>query len=217
MNKGDEFQVGNFKYVIEDDNEVWIYGYKSTSNDTEEITIPEKVEYEGKCYEVTGFTCHALGTQDMCSWDCDGMFTQVHLPAKDLSGDQVFIGQPIKEVVIPEGVTRVEAEVFQSGEQLTKITLPSTIQSIGESAFGYNPIKTIICYATEPPILEEGRIWEGEVAFPFDTEGEEYNEEYDCYDSEVPSDVVVYVPKGCKGAYEDAYGWERFEDIREME
>ena len=48
-----------------------------------------------------------------------------------------FWGSYIKEIVIPEGVTSIEDDAFISCENLEKITLPSTIKSIGDPSVSY--------------------------------------------------------------------------------
>lgn len=62
-----------------------------------------------------------------------------------LYADDLYVGgSPLKSVVIPEGVTRVDACRFQNCKSLASITLPSTLTSIGQRAFsGCNSIKEV--------------------------------------------------------------------------
>ena len=39
------------------------------------------------------------------------------------------------EVVIPDGVEKIEAEVFRDNEQITKVVMPDTVIEIGDNAF----------------------------------------------------------------------------------
>ncbi len=51
--------------------------------------------------------------------------------------DGGFFGSHIKEIVIPEGIEIIEPNAFEGCENLEKITLPSTIKSIGKSIISY--------------------------------------------------------------------------------
>ncbi len=50
-------------------------------------------------------------------------------------GPYAFYNTGLKEIVIPEGVTRIENNTFESSTSLTKVTLPESITSIGDEAF----------------------------------------------------------------------------------
>ena len=50
----------------------------------------------------------------------------------------------ITEVVIPEGVTRIEARAFRDAKSITSLTIPSSVTYIGEEAFeGMNSLNSI--------------------------------------------------------------------------
>jgi len=90
-------------------------------------------------------------------------------------------------IVIPEGVKEIADNVFNSvstGKSFTSVTLPSTIQTIGERAFqNENVLKTIYINAITPPTL-------GLNAFHW-----------------MRSDLLIIVPDGCEEAYRNAEGW----------
>lgn len=111
----------------------------------------------------------------------------VNIPAKVKTiGGQAFYDCGLTELVIPEGVQTIDGSAFY-GNSLQNLTLPSTIKSIGSSAFcrysGY--LQSIICNAVTPPTL-------GDDAF---------------YGSITPE---VKVPLASIAAYRKAYGWKNF-------
>ncbi len=52
-------------------------------------------------------------------------------------GDEVFAGLPVKDVVIPEGVTVIGDGAFQDCAALESVTLPRSLRYIGSYAFAY--------------------------------------------------------------------------------
>lgn len=77
--------------------------------------------------------------------------SKLKIPAKIKGYDvtsiepMAFMGASIKEVVIPEGVCWIEDYAFAKCPNLTKVTLPSTIYSIGNGAFFKDSkLKTVI-------------------------------------------------------------------------
>lgn len=62
----------------------------------------------------------------------------------------------LKEANIPEGVRVIGQSAFRECWGITKVTLPSTMDSIAELAFYYTTdIDTVICYAVNPPTLHD--------------------------------------------------------------
>lgn len=123
-------------------------------------------------------------------------------------GSSAFYGnQSLKSVNIPAKVKKIEAQAFshcgltnlviQEGVQtiggiafyenpLQKLTLPSTVTSIGGNAFGNNNnLQSIICNAVTPPKL-------GENAFGYN------------------ASTTVKVPLQSIAAYRQANGWKNF-------
>lgn len=101
----------------------------------------------------------------------------------------------LTSITIPEGVTVWKDNLFLSCTSLTSITIPSTVTNIECHVFvGCSSLKEIHCQATEVPGLDKD-------AFT--------------YESSIPSDVTLYVPKGCKEKYESAENWKNFAKIVE--
>ena len=118
-------------------------------------------------------------------------------------------------VKIPPLVTTISRELFSNATQLTKVTLPNTITSIGQNAFYSNSLKSIVIgdkltvldnYAfgncndlTEVTIKLTSPLSIAENVFPNRT------------------NAILYVPKGCKQAYIAADYWKEFKEIIEMQ
>ena len=95
-------------------------------------------------------------------------------------------------------VTQIESYAFSSWATATKkVILPSSLKWIGECAFkGMFSLKEIICHAVIPPLWETTNI--GLRPFVF-------------------TDAKLYVPFGCKEAYENDMYWHIMTDIIEMD
>lgn len=102
----------------------------------------------------------------------------------------------LTEVVIPNNVTSIKEYAFSLCSNLTKATLGSGITFISYDVFdGCSSLTSLISLSTTPPEL------------PY--------EDYTFYG--MYQTVTLYVPKGCKGAYEQAIGWRDFANIVESD
>ena len=97
------------------------------------------------------------------------------------------------DFVIPETVTYIGKEVFR-GCSLENITIPSSVESIGEYAFGYcTGLHSVYCEPTTPPIAQFNWNW-----YAFDNNAE---------------DRLIYVPAESVDAYKSATGWSDYADV----
>ena len=156
------------------------------------VTIPEGVTAIGgeafyHC-DLNALTLpESLETIEYYAFGGNRSLKSVNIPAKVKTiGVQAFYDCGLTELVIPEGVQTIDDSAFY-GNSLQNLTLPSTIKSIGSSAFcrysGY--LQSIICNAATPPTL-------GDNAF---------------YGSTIQE---VKVPLASIAAYRKAYGWKDF-------
>ncbi|MBO4550979.1 MAG: leucine-rich repeat domain-containing protein, partial [Bacteroidaceae bacterium] len=118
-------------------------------------------------------------------------------------GEKAFYQTNVATVLLPEGLESIGneafADMYEHFVSLTAVVLPSTLTSIGEFAF-YNQrnLKEIYNYATTPQdITGKGVFGDG------------------TYGTIDKSRIKLYVPFGCKAAYEAADEWKDF-DIEEM-
>ena len=101
----------------------------------------------------------------------------------------------LESIEIPEGVTKIGSAAFRGCTGLTSVTLPSTITSIGTYAFSafdevYNLTTVTVGMTTPVAITSE--------VFPN------------------RANSTLYVPKGCKTAYQAANYWKEFKVIKEI-
>ena len=111
----------------------------------------------------------------------------VNIPAKVKTiKSQAFYNCGLIDLVIPEGVQTIGNYAFKYNS-LKKLTLPSTIKSIGEGAFnsysGY--LQSIVCNAVTPPTLGD-----------------------DVFNIEITSSIKV--PLASIAAYRKVYGWKNY-------
>ena len=88
----------------------------------------------------------------------------------------------LNNITIPHGVTSIEQRTFSDCKNLIKISIPNTVTYIANNAFEYcENLMDIVCYITTPPTISKNTI-------PNYT-------------------AKLYVPNGCKSAYEDVNYW----------
>ena len=156
----------------------------------ESVTIPEGVTaIGGDALRFCNFNALTLpeSLEKIGSHAFDGnkSLKSVNIPAKVKTiEERAFSFCGLTELVIPEGVLVIDQDAFL-GNSLKNLTLPSTITSIGGSAFGENSnLQSIICNAVTPPTLGENAI------------GSSVKE--------------IKVPISSIAAYKQANGWKNF-------
>jgi hypothetical protein len=104
-------------------------------------------------------------------------------------GDNTFSGcYSLESIIIPDGVEDIGVTAFFYCYRLTSITIPDSVTALGGGAFS-------ACYSmseyhfkrTTPPLLGNANVFNG-----------------------IPSDCIIYVPKGSLSAYKTATNWSTY-------
>ena len=109
-------------------------------------------------------------------------------------GSNVFSGcHALKDIVIPEGVTRIRTNAFRDCFELTKVTLPTTVTYIDGDVFkGCKKLAHIFAKREKAPTANYGTFEDG-----------------------IYPTCTVHVPAGSVDNYRGAGYWENFTNIVE--
>lgn len=96
------------------------------------IHLPESLKYIG---EGAFYGCESL--------------THIDLGNVEEIGEAAFVNIPLESVDLPSSLRIIGAQAFQSNPNFTKITLPSSLEYLGNAAFGY-------CFNLKEYAIESG-------------------------------------------------------------
>ena len=107
-------------------------------------------------------------------------------------GEYAFYNGNLEEVIIPKSVQNIGTSAFYNNGWLSKITLPATLQSLGNNSFRYcSGLTEIHANMLEPFAIT--------------------NNTFSVYDK-----ATLYVPSGTKALYEATETWNKFKSMVEM-
>ena len=92
----------------------------------------------------------------------------------------------LNSITIPNSVTRIDMEAFKGCTSLTSATIPESVTSIGVQAFKDCPVLTSVQVGMESPLTIDSEAFTNR------------------------TNATLYVPAGCKAAYEAAQYWQDF-------
>lgn len=155
--------------------------------------IPDNKSFKGELivpFDVQGFKVTSI--EEGAFRDCKNL-KSIKIPGNvKIIGPSVFSGcEQLSNVEIEEGVENIGRYCFANC-QLQNITIPSTVTNIGNWCFYENQTIHVKCYINPP--FDVGEI------LPI-----------------VTSNQILYVPYGTKELYKNAQGWNKFQNIIEME
>ena len=107
------------------------------------------------------------------------------------NGGHLYLnGKEINDLVIPNGITTINAYAFYRCWSITSITIPNSVRSIGSNAFAGINVKTVVSLIENPFEIDD--------AFSRDNKN-----------------IVLYVPAGTRDKYKSTKGWKNFAYILE--
>ena len=108
MSARSSFVVDEFRYYIEDTTKLTVSISLVDKKNLEDVTIPDRVEYDGKEYTIVAIDENAF-----------------------------YNSETLKSVTIPNTVTAIKENAFYHCKGLTSITIPNSVTKIGKRAFYY--------------------------------------------------------------------------------
>ena len=118
--------------------------------------------------------------------------------SSEYSGGKLYLnGEEVTELIVPEGVTKINSFAFYGCKSIKKIVIREGVSSIGAGAFfGCTSLTEIYSYATTPPEIIK-----------------RLNYSTEAFDYDIRHNATLYVPERCASKY----GFWGFDNIVEME
>ena len=164
------------------------------------VTIPNSVTSIGEesFFECSGLTSITIpnSVTSIGNYAFDGCdrLTSITIPNSVTSiGEGAFRScTGLTSVIIPNSVTSIGNYAFSDCSGLTSVTIPNSVTSIGEGAFRYCDGLTSVTIDINTPLAITSSTFTNR------------------------ANATLYVPAGCKSAYEAADYWKEFKEIVEM-
>ena len=128
------------------------------------------------------------------AFDSCNKLTSVDIPNSVTSiGEWVFSAcSGLTSVTIPNSVTSIGNHAFWRCTSLASVTIPNSVTTIGGGAFGYCSTLTSVKVGMESPLTIDSETFTNR------------------------ANTTLYIPKGCKSAYQAADYWKEFKAIKEF-
>ena len=99
-----------------------------------EIALPASLERVGTCAFQGSYNLSRVHITDIAAW-CQIQFDENNANPLSEAGALYMDGEVLTHLVIPEGVTRINAFAFYELRSITAVTIPASLTAIEESAF----------------------------------------------------------------------------------
>lgn len=146
-----EIEYNGVTYTVAKIAEKAFWGSPLTS-----VTIPSTITAIGESAFYATNSLKSVMITDLTAW-CKIDFAYEGNPLSD--SNKLYINNAVvKNLVIPDGITTIGPYAFERGTQFTSVTIPSSVKSIGNSAFAY-------CYNLNKIDIPDGVTSIGSYAF----------------------------------------------------
>ena len=118
LDKNNKTAIVTYQYHISSGN----YGYLT------DVVVPDSITYSGVKYAVIGIGSYAFyNAQGMKSIEIPVGVTTIYGNAFNSSG--------LTSIILPDGLLDIKSEAFASCHSLTTVSIPSSVQSVGNKIF----------------------------------------------------------------------------------
>jgi len=163
------------------------YAFSACWGNLVSITIPESIVYvgDGAFYGCNGLS--KVGIDNLETW-CNVTFVDFDSNPLYYAKKLYLNGEQVEDLVIPEGIAKVEEYAFNNCSTLNSVTIPEGVATIGEYAFT-NCSASFICQSLTPPVVEGTYALYG-------------------------NSSTLYIQEKAINAYQNADGWDTFNNIK---
>ena len=116
--------------------------------DLTNITIPRNLTSIGKSAFNNCTALTRVNISDLTAW-CNVSFGDSYANPLYYAKNLYLNGEPVTELVIPDGVTEIKSYAFYNCESITSITVPYSVTNIGTNAFqGCKNLKNVLNFSS---------------------------------------------------------------------
>jgi hypothetical protein len=143
--------------------------------------------------------------------------TNLNYPANTIPENAFLNMKNLVTVILPKTVNALGKSSFEGCISLTTITLPSSVNSIGENAFRYCSLTSIIFHSSEITVGDSAfyQCLDLSKIFSFGTNPLILNGNTSPF-AGLNSGIVLYVPSGASGLYQNSDLWKSFANLSEI-
>ena len=143
--------------------------------------------------------------------DCYGL-TSINLPEGITSLGAMSMARiwHLKNITLPTTLKRISNLAFWDCPSIEEITIPGSCEYIGCQAFGVD-LESHVCNIFNLQNRSALKKITVKSFYPIHIESD------NAFNAETYQDAIVYVPRGSKALYEEAYGWSNFQHIVEAD
>lgn len=143
--------------------------------------------------------------------DCYGL-TSINLPEGITSLGAMSMARiwHLEKITLPKTLKRISNLAFWDCPSIEEITIPGSCEYIGCQAFGVD-LESHVCNIFNLQNRSALKKITVKSFYPIHIESD------NAFNAETYQDAIVYVPRGSKALYEEAYGWSNFQHIIEAD